>query len=130
MENEILDLLGEALKKNFEENQKKPNQYVVAYYKQSDDSLIGYHASTFCQVTQDILDAKRYSGDNPYSQLETIAKNVKYTLKESHEGMFAEINSKIRDEDFKGMKCDEIYMDAVYLADGTPTQEFRMNIIK
>ena len=76
MENEILDLLGEALKKNFEENQKKPNQYVVAYYKQSDDSLIGYHASTFCQVTQDILDAKRYSGDNPYSQLETIAKNV------------------------------------------------------
>jgi len=126
---EILFLIQEGLKKAFEENQNRPNQYVVAYFRKSDDTLIGYHASTFCQVTNELLSGKRYSGENPYGQLAIIAKNIKHTLDNEHKGMFAEISNNIRDNDFGGLKSDEIYLDAIYLADGSPKQDFRYHII-
>lgn len=127
---ELFGALGEALKEVFNKNQDRPDQYVVAYYRVSDDSLIGYHASTFCQVTKDILNGKRYSGENPYSQLQTISKNLKYTLSEkSSDGFFGSIHKKIRNEDFEGLSAEEVYMDAIYLAEGTPKQSFKMLII-
>lgn len=119
------------LKEAFDKMQERPNQYVVAYYRVSDDSLIGYHSSTFCQVTDDLLRGKRYSGENPYPQLETIAKNLKWTLDTDHkEGeLFASVNKSIQENDFGGLKSHEVYMDAIYLADGTPKQSFKYTII-
>lgn len=125
----IKDEIMEVLKQVHEDLQSRPNQYVVAYFKQSDNTLIGYHASTFCQITQDILKGKRYAGENPYKQLETIAKNLKYTLDtEKFEGMFKEVNESIQ-KDFGGLKSSEVYLDAIYLAEGTPKQDFRYVIV-
>ncbi len=129
MDENLKNELASALQKVFDERQERPNQYVVAYYKLSDDSLIGYHASTFCQLTDDILKAKRYSGENPYPQLETISKNLKYTLDtEKHEGMFASINNAIK-EDFGGLKSSDLYMDAISLVEGTPKQNLKVKIL-
>lgn len=126
---DVIALLSEKLKEAFEKSQDRPDQYVVAYFRVKDDSLIGYHASTFCQVTDDIFDGKRYSGDNPYEQLAIISKNLKYILRNDHKGMFAELNNKIKDEDFGGLAPEDIYMDAIYLAKGMPKQNFKMTII-
>lgn len=43
--------------------------------------------------------------------------------------MFAELNNKIKDEDFGGLAPEDIYMDAIYLAKGMPKQNFKMTII-
>lgn len=126
---EIITKLSDVLKQVHDDLQKRPNQYVVGYFRQSDNSLVGYHASTFCQITQDILNGKRYAGENPYPQLEIIAKNIKYTLDtEKFEGMFAEVNKSIQ-EGFGGLKSKDIYLDAIYLAEGTPKQDFRYVIV-
>ncbi len=120
-----------ALQKAFDEMQERPNQFVVAYYKVSDDSLIGYHASTLCQLTQDILDAKRYASEDPYPQLAIISKNLRYTLANDHseESLFSEIHKSIKEDSFNNMKPEEVYMDAIYLAEDTPKQSFRYTII-
>lgn len=126
---EIVEKIEELLRGIHDELQSRPNQYVVGYYKVSDCSLIGYHTSTFCQITKDIMDGKRYAGLDPTSRLMTISDNLKYTLSEkSDEGMFGEIYKHIK-EDFGGLKAEEIYLDPVYLADGMPKQQFRYIIL-
>ncbi len=130
MDQKVIDGLTEYLKKAWEELQDRPDQYVVAYFKVADESLIGYHASTFCQVTDDILKGKRYAGEDPYPQLTTISKNIKDVLnEEKHTGVFAEILGDIKNTHFYGLKPEDIYMDAVYLSEGTPKQSFRYQIV-
>ena len=129
MEDELKKKLGDMLGETFDKLQDRPNQFVVTYYKVSDDSLIGYHASTFCQVTKDIMKGKRYSAEDPYPQLTTISENLKYTLDKEHEGMFSSINKSIQENDFGGLKSSEVWMDAIYLAEGMPKQSFRYTII-
>jgi len=129
---EVLNTLGEKLQELWKEQQARPTQYVVAYFKKEGDELIGYHSSSFCQVTKDILQAKRYSGEDPYPQLGVILKNLKYTLDVEggvHTSIFAAMLNQIKDEDFGGLKSSDIYMDAIYLADGTPTQECRWTVV-
>lgn len=126
---EVLEKFSQALKQVFDELQNRPDQYVVGYYKQSDDSLIGYHASTFCQLTDDILQAKRYSGENPYPQLKTISENVKSILdKDNSENIFYAALEQAK-EGFQGLKSKDIYVDATYLAEDSPKQSFRYKII-
>lgn len=131
----VTEALVGILRKSHEERQKLPNQYVVAYKKISDDELIGYHASTFCQTTQDILQAKRYQGSNPYPQLEVIAKNLKSVLNfdpetvEKDEYGFWEITKDVKENYFADINKDDVYLDPVYLTDGTPPNECRLQII-
>lgn len=129
LKKDILEKLGEAMKEAFDKSQERPNQYVVAYFKKSDDSLIGYHLSTFCQTTDDILEGKRYAGEGPYPQLAIIAKNIAHTLDNEHTGMFANISNHIKEVNFAGLKSTDIYLDAIYLSDGMPKQDFRYQII-
>lgn len=105
---EAINVMVNHLKDNFEEKSKLPNQYVVAYYKVSDDSLIGYHLQmdSFCQITQKIYSAKRYSGDNPYNQLKIIAQY------------------------YSNLKTEDVYLDAVYLDEDVPKQIFKYFIPK
>lgn len=128
---EAMKVLMEKMKENFEKNQSAPNQYVVAYYRKKDDSLLGYHLDTFCNVGSDILKAKRYNGENPYPQLAIIAKNVDFTLsgKGDDDDIFGSLTKNIREKSFEGLKSDEVYMDAIYLAEDTPKQSFRYTII-
>lgn len=134
---DLTPLIQQALKKVFDENQKKPFQYVVAYKRKDNEELIGYHADSFCQTTQDILQAKRYNGEDPYGQLEIIWKNIVSTLntteedtkKEGISGVFAKLSYSIKQNDFKGLSKDDIYIDAVYLTDGIEPQRFVSKVI-
>lgn len=125
--NEIVELLNKKL----EEHQNYPHQFIVVYYKHSDDSVIGYHASTFCQTVKYALEAKRYAAEDPYPQLKTIYSNLKYALSKEAvtDNIFAETFKKTQ-EAFKGLNLSDIYIDAVYLTEGTPKQEFRYAIIQ
>lgn len=120
----VIEELVKIMNKQFEENQLKPDQYVVGYYRIDNNELIGYHQSTACQLTEDVLEGKRYNGDNPYEQLAIIAKNLKYILNSSDEDPgflgFANITRK---DFFEGYKDGDIYLKEVYLSDGTPPQQ-------
>jgi len=126
---EIINELLLRLKESFNEKQKLDNQYVVAYFKKDSDELIGYHLDTFCSIGKDILKAKRYSGENPYSQLAIIWRNYESLFRECSEGMFSVIIKKNR-EAFESNTPDKVYIDAIYLAKDTPVQNFRYQIIK
>lgn len=123
----VLDAFVGALKKQFEENQERPHQYVVQYLRVADDSLIGYHASSFCQVTDDVFSGKRYSGENPYSQLATIFKNLKSVLEttEDDTDLFGPIRFKIKEAYFKDLTIDDVYIEAEYLDEDAPKQTFK-----
>ena len=134
MENKdkVLKALQEVLTKVWDDGQKEPNQYVVAYKRVDNDELIGYHLSTFCQITKDILEGKRYSGESPYPQLKIIANNVKNILacqlEPKLEGWKA-ISQITKKAHFAEFGVGDVYLDAVYLTEGTPTQSCRLNII-
>ncbi len=117
----LMDVMGKV----FAEDQLKPFQYVVAYKRVADDTVIGYHASTFCNHTQDIEAGKRYNGENPYKQLQTIDKNFKYmmSVEEGSDVLFASIFLDTQ-KSYGGLAYDEIYLEAVYLDEGVPPQRF------
>jgi hypothetical protein len=124
--NQVVDVITKTLEETFNENQKRDNQYVVEYRKVSDDSLLGYHLSTFCQVGQERLNGKRYSGDNPYKQLQTIHKNLTHVLEVGDDsvGLFDGLKRDIRDNHFKGLKPEDVYLNADYLEEGVAPQKF------
>jgi hypothetical protein len=124
--NQVVDVITKTLEETFNENQKRDNQYVVEYRKVSDDSLLGYHLSTFCQVGQERLNGKRYSGDNPYKQLQTIHKNLTHVLEVGDDsvGLFDGLKRDIRDNHFKGLKPEDVYLNVDYLEEGVAPQKF------
>ena len=122
----VVDALVGALKSVFEADQDKPDQYVVQYLRKSDNTLIGYHASSFCQLTDDRLSGKRYNGDNPYDQLAIIHKNITSVLATTAEdtGLFAPLRIQVKNTYFDGLTIDDIYLQADYLDEDTPKQTF------
>lgn len=124
--NQVVDVITKTLEETFNQNQKRDNQYVVEYRKVSDDSLLGYHLSTFCQVGQERLNGKRYSGDNPYKQLQTIHTNLTHVLEvgDNSDGLFDGLKRDIRDNHFKGLKPEDVYLNADYLEEGIVPQKF------
>ncbi len=127
---EALNALMKSMQKTFEEKQNDPHQYVVAYMRQDNDELIGYHYDSFCTVGKDILEAKRYSGEDPYPQLKTISQNLKSILDNPNnpEDIFYSLVKRNRGL-FNNMKSSEVYMDAIYLCEGTPKQSFHYKIL-
>lgn len=128
---EILHTFAETFAEVLEKKQDLPDQYVVEYRLKSTDSLIGYHRSTFCQVTPNRLDAKRYSGDNPFNQLAIIHTNIKHVLntKEGDSTLFSDLRLEIKNKYFKGYTIDDIYLQADYLEEGIPHQKFDITIL-
>lgn len=125
----IHEKLGELIQKVKEELAERPNQYVVAYYRKDNDELIGYHASTFCQITDDIFQAKRYAGEDPYGQLGLICGNLRSILERpSEEQLIPSLAEQVK-EQFNGLSSTEIWMDAIYLAEGMEKQTFKHTII-
>lgn len=118
-------LMG-VMKKVFEADQEEPFQYAVAYRRVSDDSLLGYHGSTWCDLVKEKVNGKRYNGENPYAQLEIISKNVKNVLevKEDGEGLFDGVKRQIKKQFYDGLTYEDIYLEADYLEEGTPPQKF------
>lgn len=130
---QIMEKLMEAMKQSFDERQQKPFQYVVAYYRVKDDSLIGYHASSFCQLTDRKESGKRYNGEDPYEQLKIIRKNLDSTLRITEESaekkIFGKIDLNIKNNDFGGLNPEEVWINAEYLDEGIPPQRFEYHII-
>lgn len=123
----VINSFMNAAKKEFEEKQKLPFQYVVAYYDKS-NNLLGYHADTFCNLTQEKMAGKRYSGENPYTQLEIIRKNLDYTLDMTEEKapkvFLGALNLRVKERHFKDLSKEDVFIDAVYLDEGIPPQRF------
>jgi len=132
MDKKVTDAIMKGLSKLHEDRQNAENQYIVVYKKKSDDSVLGYHASTFCQLTKEALRAKRYSGDNPDAQLKIIWKNFQYMVKsqESNDGNFVNIlSTNTKRTDWEGIDFDDVYIDVEYLSEGTPKQDFSVVLI-
>lgn len=134
---EVIQKLAEALEKSVQERQNRPFPYVVAYYKTANDELMGYHADSACSLTQERLNGKRYHGDNPYSQLEIIRKNLDYTLKvdpnqekEGLAGVFLNMAKSVKEKYYKDLNKEDIYIMAEYLEDDLPPQKFTYKIIE
>lgn len=123
---EVVGKLMEVMAKNFDEDQQKPFQYVVAYKRVADESVIGYHASTFCNTTQNLENGKRYNGENPYKQLQTIDENFKHmmSVKETTDSLFASIHLQTQKNNYAGLTYEQVYLEAVYLDADTPPQRF------
>lgn len=127
---EIIATLMDKLAEAHRESENRPFQYVVGYFNKSDESLIGYHMDTFCSISNNIFDGKRYSGENPAEQLAIIWKNITYTLSKVHEGIFSDINNSIKEDMFKNASIEDIYIDAIYIdPNNMPKQEFRYQLI-
>ena len=125
----IIDEISNVFLENLEKaNSEAKKSYVVSYHRKDDKSLIGYHASTFCQVTQNKFDAKRYHGDISDKQLEVITNNVSNVLKteETDTGLFDPVKYKIKQAYFSGLTMEDIYVDAEYLDEDAPKQKFVM----
>jgi hypothetical protein len=125
---QIAETLGDLIVKAKENSQSPVDQFVVAYYRVKDDSLVGYHADTFCQTVQDILEAKRYNGENPYPQLETISENFKFMLT-CKDAFFQETMERIRSRYFNNGQPEDFYMDAVYLSEDVAPHRFEFKQI-
>lgn len=124
--NQVVDGLTNLLEETFNQNQKRDNQYVVEYRKVSDDSLLGYHLSTFCQVGQERLGGKRYAGDNPYTQLQIIHNNLRgiLSVEDNGDGVFDKLKRDVKNKYFKGLVPEDIYLNADYLEKGIEPQKF------
>ena len=135
---DIAEVLTEVLQKIHDEKQSRPDQYVVAYKRKSDDSLIGYHLSTFCQITDDILRGKRYSGESPDKQLAIIWNNFKSMMATTEEdskkkglaGIFQTISYNTKTDQWKDINIEDVYIDVVYLAEGTEKQPLSVVVVK
>ena len=125
------------LKQHHDDMQKRPNQYVVEIRKTSDGSFYGYHVSTFCQVSDDIFNAKRYAGLECDKQLRTIHDNIFSTIGMTEEKVkekgdaspFAQLILNMKNDYWSGMKPEDFYLDAVYLDNDMPRQTFRYKIV-
>lgn len=126
----VVEQLANMLVEDLNNRQKRANQYVVAYKRKSDDEVIGYHADTFCTLKDDILEGKRYAGEDPTQQLQIIWKNFKHMMSRTDEDPgFLGVPNVIRKKYYQDIDINEIYIDAVYLADGVPPKTFHATII-
>ena len=83
---------------------------IFKYINKKDNSLIGYHLSTFCQVGLKKEEAKIYSCDTEdriKKQLETIRKNFNYMLSENPSNIIIDLTS-IKDSFFKGLTVEDV----------------------
>ncbi len=102
--------------------------YIFKYINNITGKEIGYHLSTFCQVGKK-ESAKRYQCTNgPENQIETIRKNLKYTLNPKQEGIFSDLNKSIADNYFKGLKYEDVDLVAEYLTDGITPDDIQHTI--
>jgi len=130
MEKGVLEAIGQALVTALEENQKRANQYVVVYMDKRTDKRLGFHADTFCSLTQDIFRAKRYAGTEPEKQLSIIWKNFQSMIKSTEEEPgFLGIPLAVKNAYYKSVDAENVYIDVVELANGMPPQEFVAIII-
>lgn len=128
----LLNELGKAINKVLDEKQTLPHQYVVAIKVKETEELIGYHLSTFNQLTEHKLQAKRYSGKDNKKQLEIIANNLKSVLEiteeKAKEKMFGEVMLDTKKQ-YKGYKFEDLCLEAEYLDEDIPKQNHRIHIL-
>lgn len=126
-----VEALLKIMEEQFEKRNNEPFPYIVAYYKQENDELIGYHLDTFNSISKDPMQAKVYHGDNPYKQLEIISDNLKGLFRnyeDKSDNIFSSIIIENR-EAFGTLKLSDIYIDAVYITEKNAKRSFKYSII-
>lgn len=120
--------LKEALE-NQSANTKRP--YVIKYLVKGE--LHGYHASTFCQLTQDPYSAKRYdakSQESVNSQREIITNNLFGTLRQAEKGFGNSLADILRKPAYKqyweGVSPDDVFVDIEFLDSNASPQNFEV----
>lgn len=96
-------------------NSEVRERFIVEYWVRGE--LWGYHASTFCQITDDPLAAKRYSG-NPVKQMGIIEDNLRGILASGSdcEGLGC-IAYKVKMADWPNVDIGEVSLDYHYLGE-------------
>ena len=109
----------------------RAEEYTVAIKRVSDDSLIGYHLSTLCQITEEMLWGKRYDAAGDVAgQLKIIQKNYDHLVTMTDfSGLFGEHFQKMQQEHFEGIGLGEFYLEPVFLAEGTDKQKMTAKVI-
>lgn len=128
---EILNQLSETIIEVLTDKSNKiESPFVLKYIHNG--SLYGYHASTFCQVTTDILKAKRYYGDVK-KQIKTVKTNLTSILNvplRSSDSLQNSITSKLYEGYWKGIKLEDVFIDFEYLPTDTEPQVPRVSNFK
>lgn len=109
--------------------------YVFKFINKLTGEVIGYNASTFCQVTGK-EEAKRYKCTEGWEKTrDTILKNVKAVIsgyKEERKHplaqIFREIEDEVYEEYFKGLTEEDIDVEPEYLTDGITEDEITHKI--
>lgn len=119
--------MKEVVQESFDMVQSAEQLYIVEYRLVENDEFLGYHKSTFCELTDDLDDAKRYPGDEPYDQITVISNNLKGIInyKEDEDRLFGVAMVAIRKKHYQNLKHGDIYLNAVYLEEGIKKQTLK-----
>jgi len=130
MKQEDLENIAQSLVESLEKRQGRANQYVITYKRKDNDEVIGYHADSFCSLVDDILQAKRYAGESPDGQLKICWNNFEAVMGCTEENPgFLGIPWIVKQRYWMDKKIEDVYTDAIYMADGVPAQSFQAVII-
>ena len=114
---EVSEKLVTALDKKNLEGKK----YVFKFFVKG--QFYGYHLSTVGQVTQDKLEAKRYTvGEHQEDQMKIIKNNLESRLKDGEQQnfgdhIFSELSKKIYEKYWEGVKFEDVFIDFDYIDD-------------
>lgn len=132
MDNKKLVKFAEALTEGLQGIiNAREQEYVVAIKRTEDEGLIGYHLSTACEITDDILRAKRYDAAGDLAeQLQIIQDNYDTLIEDTdYTGIFGKHNQFIQENYFDGLGKGDFYLEPVYLEEGTDKQEMKAKVI-
>lgn len=83
--------------------------YVFKYVKKSDNSVLGFHQSTYCQLSETPVNAKKYNCENPEEQLKTIQNNFKHVVTRTEENKgFLGLAFRVKEEHFQNLSYEDV----------------------
>lgn len=116
---QLISKITNTLVDSLNKSAKKGSKYVFKFIVNGE--FYGYHASTFGQVTQDVLSAKRYNvGEYQQRQLEIISKSTISRLIRGRDNSFSdglggELGRISYDSYWKDVSPESLFIDFEYL---------------
>ena len=90
------------------------NKYVWKYLVKG--KFHGYHVSTFCEVTKDLINAKLY-GNGSEEQKSIILGNLTSVLNAT--GLFSDVHAHTREIYWKDVNLEDVNIEAMEVVKGT-----------
>ncbi len=101
----------------------KNTDYIVKYHLK-DGTFLGYHRSTFCQLTDNRDLVKRYYNNVPVKQITEIEKNLKKVMKaeEGDGSIFGALAIGPKEDHWKDILYDDVTISYEYF-DGSERKQ-------